>query len=36
VAFADQLALALSDKRHEVLIDRHSTARGENFKTRLG
>ncbi|MEM7005691.1 MAG: TIR domain-containing protein [Pseudomonadota bacterium] len=36
VAFADELELALSDKGHEVLIDRHSIAKGEAFQARLG
>ncbi|MEL7104055.1 MAG: toll/interleukin-1 receptor domain-containing protein, partial [Pseudomonadota bacterium] len=36
VGFADELELALSDKQHEVLIDRHSIAKGEAFKQRLG
>jgi hypothetical protein len=36
VAFADQLELALNDKGHDVLIDRHSIAKGEDFQKRLG
>nr|WP_197501297.1 TIR domain-containing protein [Hyphomonas sp. Mor2] len=35
VAFADELELALTDKGHEVLIDRHSIAKGEAFRERL-
>lgn len=36
VSFADEVELDLSSRGHEVLIDRHSIAKGEEFQTRLG
>jgi hypothetical protein len=36
VHFADEMELALKDKGHDVLIDRHGIAKGEEFQKRLG
>lgn len=35
VYFADEMELALKDKGHDVLIDRHGIAKGEDFQKRL-
>ncbi|MEO1568667.1 MAG: toll/interleukin-1 receptor domain-containing protein, partial [Pseudomonadota bacterium] len=36
VHFADEVVLSLEDKGHAPLIDRHTIAKGEDFKPRLG